>query len=478
MLVFDLGNIKKYIGDRLLLNIDRLLLYTEDRIGLVGLNGSGKTTLLNIIAGITEPDEGEVKVFGSWGYITQLDDAEAGGSELSGGEITLAKINSALAGDSHFLLADEPTSNLSYKHIEELTRRLKRSKCGMLVISHDRVFLNDICDKIIEIENSKLTEYNGNYDFYRDAKALEDEHRWEAYESYAAEKSRLTQSMRQIKEKAQKMKHTPKRMGNSEARLHKGEVKQRAGKVAKTAKIIEGRLGLLEEVKKPVIAPVTRITPPENRKLYAKNAIEGSNIYKAFGSRVILENAAFAVANPSRTALLGENGVGKTTLLRMILEKDVSIRCASGLKIAYFAQNLDILDPSESILDNVAKTSVYSQAMCRGLLARMLFFREDVFKKVSVLSGGERVKAALCKIFASDVNMLILDEPNNYLDLNSMEALESLIRDYEGCLLMVTHDRSLINLADRLLILEDKRIGAFQGNYAQYISSIKNQTLF
>jgi len=472
-----LRNIKKFIGDRLLLSTDRLMLYTEDRIGLAGLNGSGKTTLLNIIAGYTEPDEGQVKAYGSWEYVTQLDDPDSNNACLSGGEITLGKISKALASDCHFLLADEPTSNLSLKHVEELTRRLKKARCGILLISHDRVFLNEICDKIIEIENGALTEYGGNYDFYKKAKALENERRREAYENYAAEKERLTESVKQLKDKAKGMKHTPKRMGNSEARLHKGEIKQRAGYVAKAAKGIEGRLGMLDEVKKPVIAPVTRITPPESRRLYAKIAIEGSDVHKAFGSRVILEQASFTVTNPSKTVLLGENGAGKTTLLRMILENDPSVKCASGLKIAYFAQNLDILDPSKSILDNVAETSAYSQAMCRGLLARMLFFREDVFKKVSVLSGGERVKAALCKIFASDVNMLILDEPNNYLDLHSMEALESLIRDYEGCLLMVTHDRSLINLADRLLVLENKEIITFQGNYMEYIEYVKNHKL-
>ena len=451
------------------MNIDWLPLYTEDRIGLAGINGSGKTTLLNIIAGRTQPDEGTVRVLGSWEYITQLDESASDSAHLSGGEITLDKINNALADDCHFLLADEPTSNLSIKHVEELTKRLKRAQCGILLISHDRVLLNEICNKIIELENGKLTEYSGNYDFYRQAKLLENEQRWDAYESYAAEKSRLTESVRQLKDKAKSMKHAPKRMGNSEARLYKGAIKQRAGYVARNAKTLESRLGMLKEVKKPVIAPITRITPPENRKLYAKIAVEGVNVNKSFGSRVVLENVNFTVANPSKTALIGENGTGKTTLLRMIMDADASIRCASGLKIAYFAQNLDILDPSKSILENITQTSVYSSATCRGLLARMLFFREDVFKKVSVLSGGERVKAALCKIFASDVNMLILDEPNNYLDLHSMEALESLIRDYEGCLLIVTHDRSLVNLADRLLVLENKGISSFQGNYADFM---------
>ena len=466
MLVLELKNIKKYIGDRLLLNIERLPLYTEDRIGLAGLNGSGKTTLLNIIARRIEPDEGTVKAWGSWEYITQLDELDS--THLSGGEITLAKINKAMSNECHFLLADEPTSNLSLKHVEELTRRLQRANCGILLISHDRMLLNEICHKIIELENGNLTEYGGNYDFYKQAKALEDEQRWEAYENYAAEKSRLTESVRQLKEKGKSMKHAPKRMGNSEARLHKGAIKQRAGYVSRNAKTIESRLEMLKEVKKPVIAPVTRITPPESSRLYAKIAIEGVNVNKSFGSRVILDNVSFTVTNPSKTALIGENGTGKTTLLRMIMDREASIRRASGLKTAFFAQNLDILDPAKSILENVTDTSAYSSAMCRGLLARMLFFREDVFKKVSVLSGGERVKAALCKIFASDVNMLILDEPNNYLDLQSMEALESLIRDYEGCLLMVTHDRSLINLADRLLILENRQINAFQGNYAEY----------
>jgi macrolide transport system ATP-binding/permease protein len=468
LLVFELSNIKKYIGGRLILDIDRLSLYVEDRIGLVGLNGSGKTTLLNIIAERAEPDDGRVQVYGSWEYITQLDEPGADNAGMSGGEITLAKINAAMADHCHFLLADEPTGNLSLKRVEELTKRLRNADCGMLIISHDRMFLNDLCDKIIELENGRLKEYAGNYDFYKKAKALEDEQRWEAYNNYTAEKRRLTESMRRLKEKAKGMKHAPKRMGNSEARLYKGEIKQRAGDVARAAKIIESRAGLLEEVKKPVIAPSTCITPPENRRLYSKIAVEGRNVYKAFGSRVILRNTDFIVTNPSKTALLGENGAGKTTLLRMILDGDPSIRCASGLKPAYFTQNLDILDPSKSVLDNVVETSAYSQAMCRGLLARMLFFGEDVFKKASVLSGGERVKAALCKIFASDVNMLILDEPNNYLDLSSMDALESMIRDYKGCLLIVTHDRSLMNLADRLLILENKEIHAFQGDYWEY----------
>ena len=455
------------------MDVDRLSLYTEDRIGLVGLNGSGKTTLLNIIAGRTEPDEGQVKAWGSWEYITQLEEQNPACACLSGGEITLDKINSALADDCHFLLADEPTSNLSIRHIEELTKRLSKARRGILLISHDRILLNKICNKVIEIENGKLRPYSGNYDYYKQTKALEDEQRWEAYESYAAEKSRLTESMRNIKDKAKSMKRAPKRMGKSEARLHRGEIRQRSGHVAKSAKIIDSRLEMLEQVKKPVIAPITRITPPEGRKLYAKVAIEGANVHKAFGSRVILANAGFIVTNPSKTALLGENGVGKTTLLRMILDGDASIKRAYGLRIAYFAQNLDILDPSKSILDNVLETSAYSQEMCRGLLARMLFFREDVFKKVSVLSGGERVKAALCKIFASDVNMLILDEPNNYLDLHAMEALESLIRNYEGCLLMVTHDRSLIDLADMILIMEHKGITTFQGNYTDYIEIYK-----
>ncbi|MDR1560072.1 MAG: ATP-binding cassette domain-containing protein, partial [Clostridiales bacterium] len=313
MLVFELSSIKKYIGGRLLLDINRLSLYSEDRIGLVGLNGSGKTTLLNIIAGRDEPDEGRVKAYGSWEYITQLDESESDNTGMSGGEITLAKINAAMADDRHFLLADEPTSNLSLKRVEELTKRLRKASCGMLIISHDRMFLNDLCDKIIELENGQLKAYGGNYDFYKQAKALENEQRWEAYENYAAEKQRLTESVRQLKEKAKSMKHAPKRMGNSEARLYRGEIKQRAGNVAKAAKIIEGRAGLLEEVKKPVIPSVTRITPPESRRLYAKNAIEGRNVHKAFGERVILDNADFTVTNPSKTALLGENGAGKTT---------------------------------------------------------------------------------------------------------------------------------------------------------------------
>jgi len=467
-ILLEISNLKKYFGDRLILDIEQLTVYSGDKIGLVGLNGAGKTTLLKIIYGDCQADEGTITKIGEIGYINQLEAPEAADEFLSGGEKTWLKIQQAMEAEPHLLLADEPASNLSLSHIQALRKKLTYYKGSFILISHDRQLLNSVCGKIIEIEKGRLTTYSGNYDFYRRQKELEEAQAWEKYESYIGEKERLESRVRQIKQKSAGTK-LPRRMGNSEARLHINSVKESAKKVSQNVKMIESRLNKLEEVKKPVIASHTRIDVPAGCNLYAKTAVEVSKLSKAFGGNILFSDVSMRIPTGSKTAMIGENGCGKTTLVKMILDKAPGVRQAEGLRIAYFSQDMDIVDMNKTIYDNVAGESSRSQEDIRAVLARLLFRREEVFKKAGVLSGGELVKLSLAKLFCKDVNMLILDEPNNYLDIYSLEALDGMIRDYSGTILIVTHDESLISLANRLLIFKNKSLITFEGSYSEYL---------
>ena len=183
----------------------------------------------------------------------------------------------------------------------------------------------------------------------------------------------------------------------------------------------------------------------------------------------MFRNSNFQIYNGSKVALIGDNGAGKTTLLKMILDKSPNINISKKANIGYFSQGLDILDVNKSILDNILECSVYEQVEARNMLARLLFKKEDVYKKVNVLSGGERVKVSLAKILLSDFNILILDEPTNYLDINSIEVLEEALLDYEGTLLFVSHDKRLVqSVADSILYIEDNMINTFDGNLLEF----------
>jgi len=204
-------------------------------------------------------------------------------------------------------------------------------------------------------------------------------------------------------------------------------------------------------------------------QLHRKIVIRGSNVCKAFGTKLIFNHANFAIYNSWKVALLGPNGSGKSTLLQMLLASDPTIEIAHGARIGYFSQDLSILDEKRSILDNVMETSIYDQSFVRVLLARLLIKGTAVDKQVKVLSGGERVKVAFAKILTQDYNFLILDEPTNYLDLDSLEVLEQALIEYPGTVLFVSHDRRFINnVAQQIMIIKEHKITTFQGSYIEY----------
>lgn len=487
MLLIECSKIKKYFGDRLILDVDHLKIYSEDRIGIVGRNGVGKTTLINILSQRLEPDEGWIKLYGGAGYISQLESpdsknisgemaskfgVEATWNEyMSGGEKTRFKLAKALDNENLMVFADEPTSNMDIEGIELMEEKFREYEGALIIISHDRSFLDKLCNQILEIENGKIKIYKGNYSDYRDQKTQEKERAQFEYEEYVKEKKRLEEVAYGTKQKAKNIRKTPKRMGNSEARLHKMGDQKSKFNLERTAKSVERRIEHLEVKEKPKEELEIRLDIMDSNRLHSKIIIEGKNINKAFNDKIIFKNAEFDIYNGSKVALIGPNGCGKSTLIKMIMDNDDAIRIAQGAKIGYFNQDMNMLDKNLSIIENVMESSIYSENFARLLLARLLFKGEEIYKKVDILSGGERVKVSFAKILLQDINLLILDEPTNYVDINSLEVIEETLKEYDRTLLFVSHDRRFVDaVANQIMIITDQRIKMFTGNYTEYLA--------
>jgi len=490
MLNLEINNLKKYFGDKLILEIDNLKVYSEDKIGIVGVNGAGKSTLLNILCRKLQADEGSIKHYGNYSYISQLEEPNynvkdnelfskfnlknKNNNDLSGGEKTRFKIAEAFSEKSSILFADEPTSNLDISAVKMFEEMLVKFDGGVMLVSHDRELLDSVCNKILEIENGKVKLYDGNYSDFIKQKERERKRKEFEYNEYVKEKERLSKAASEIEGKTVSMRKAPKRMGNSEARLHRkmGNQKSKA-KLDKTRKSIYSRIEHLEAKEKVVNTEKANIDFEALNKVHSRVVITGEHINKAFGKRIIFNNAEFEIFSGAKVALIGDNGCGKTTLIKMILNCEEKIKISKALKIGYFSQDLGILDESKTVLYNVMKTSVYDEAFARLILSRLLFKREDVYKQVSVLSGGERVKLSFAKIILTGSNILILDEPTNYLDLYSIEALEEVLKDYDGTILFVSHDRKFIKkVATDILTIKNHAINTFRGGYDEYLKFI------
>jgi len=490
MLLVECKNLKKSYGDRLnrlILDIENLCIYDEDRIGIVGVNGAGKTTLLKLLSQRIEPDEGWIKLYGKCSYISQIDPPEKETIQpemaskfkvpqtyresMSGGEKTRFKLAVGLSSNNAIIFADEPTSNMDIEGIQLIENSLSGFSGALVLISHDRDLLDSLCNKIIEIEGGKIKTYSGNYSEYIKQKTEERERAQFEYEQYVKEKKRLERVMISTREKVKSMRKTPRRMGNSEARLHKMGNQKAKANLERAVKNVETRIQHLEVKEKPTKIEKIKLDIEDVQKIYSKVIIEVNRLNKSFGEKVIFKDAQFHLENGAKAGLIGPNGCGKTTLLKMILNQEPQIKIAPTVKIGYFSQELSILEENKSILENVMAESVYEESFVRILLARLLFKGDSVYKKVGVLSGGERVKASFAKIICSDFNLLILDEPTNYLDLNSLEVVEEVLREYKHTLLFVSHDRRFINsVADQIMIIEDHKIKTFKGSYEEYMA--------
>jgi macrolide transport system ATP-binding/permease protein len=509
MLLLSCDKISKTFGIRKIFDDVSIKIYSGDRIGLVGANGSGKTTLLKILAGIDSPDDGQVKAYTLISYIRQQDDGvpevacslphhlvegrltgtlgvdpENFHSGMSGGEKSRARF--ILSYDTHagLLIADEPTSNMDMEATSVIERELQAFSGALLLVSHDRSLMDRLCTSIIEIAEGKLRFFSGNYTQYISQRDELYNRRKFEYESYVKEKKRLVERVQERVENTRSVRKAPKRMGNSEARLHRRSATEIQETLNKSIDAMRTRIDHLEVKERPQDLPQVKLSidPPHNP--VSSVAIKAKSLNMGFDGFSLLKDASFEIPTRKRTALIGNNGAGKTTLVELMINSEAlsnlsnnaekSMVKAPGVKIGYFSQDFSQLDDTKTILENVMEGSTKPEHEIRTILARLLIARDEVFKKVSVISGGEKVKVSLAKILVSDANFLIMDEPTNYLDVFSMEALEQVLYDYTGTMLIISHDRKFIeNVAQRLLIIENNTIQSFEGSMEEYCEDQK-----
>ena len=518
---FDL---EKKILDGLTFQID-----TGERVGLLGRNGAGKTTLFKILTGELDYDSGTVQIasgrrvglisqipvypagytvedvlqtafarmfrmkdemdalalrmeqgasdeatlrrygelnarfegLGGWDTDTAVNKVSNGLSisdemrtrlfeRLSGGEKTRVNLGRLILEDTDVLLLDEPTNHLDLQATEWLEEYLRKFRGTVVTISHDRYFLDRTVTRIIEIQDGKAEFYSGNYSFY----AIEKERRYqERMKQYLKEQAKIQQL-----EKAAEQMHLWAFMGNDA--LHK------------RAFSMEKRIERMRTTQKPTKA--RRLEARfQSREFKGDEVLQIKGVSKAFGERRLFEDVYLRVEGGERIALLGENGTGKTTLLNMLVGLDSPdagmIRLGPSVKAAYLPQVIHFAHPERSILDTMLYELDITPQSARNRLAAYQFTSEDVFKSVSVLSGGELSRLRLCMLMDESINLLILDEPTNHLDIDSREWLEQAVEEFDGTLLFVSHDRYFINrFATRVWELEDHAITDYPMGFMQY----------
>lgn len=474
-------NISMSFGTRELFHIDKLEVHEGDKIGLVGLNGSGKSTLLRLINGDLTPDEGRIKLNCTPTYFSQLSDEHindtADPKELSlfgvqnleirdtssGGENTRLRLAELFSQSGTLFLLDEPTSHLDEDGFEYLDYRLALLD-SFILISHDRELLDRRCNIIIEIEAGEIQTYSGNYSSYCEQKKQAFERASFEYAQYTDEIKRLSLAYKKKKEQAKKAAKRPRSLSSSEAkaiefsaptRSPKGKAKSMERSAENIKKRIE-HMNIKEKPRElPQMRPIFSLTDPPRNPII----IEAEQLSFSYpNGKEVFRNATFRLLRDSRTVLLGENGSGKTTLIRLILEGEL-VRIVPKAKIGYLKQDLSDLRPDKTVLENVTEISIQSTSIVRTVLARLLFTAGDIQKPVSVLSGGERVRLAFARILVSNANVLILDEPTNYLDIPSIEAVQSLLSEYEGTMLFTSHDSAFVRaIATNAVVIRDKQI--------------------
>ena len=371
-------------------------------------------------------------------------------STLSGGEKTKAALCKLLLQRPELMILDEPTNHLDYKTIDWLENFLTNAKCTLIVVSHDRYFLDKICTSIWDVQHKKVTPYKGNYTKYRVLKAERIENQTRAYEKQQKEIEKLTDYIARNKVRAS------------------------------TADMAKSREKMLERMD-VINAPQADERPPRFNFTYSNDPSEFpltiQNFTFGYDEKALLNNVNLQIRRGQKVALLGLNGTGKSTLIRRIASQNPydlgKIVFGKNVRFGFYDQENVNLDGNLRVLDQLwFDNTRMSQTDVRSLLAQVTLGADDVYKLVKELSGGERAKLGLAMLMAKDNNLLLLDEPTNHLDLPSREALEDALKTYTGTLLVVSHDRYFVNsVATTIVELENKQLNVYPGNYDNFLAS-------
>lgn len=494
-------NIKKTLGGNTIFMNLSLEINAGERVAIVGRNGCGKTTLFKVLAGIEQPDEGRiVKAKGQViGYLhqiptfkektvfevlsqafeqlyamkerlTQLEEKMAtsvsdnvltqygslleqyelaGGYEieakiasianglkisrllqqpfeaLSGGEKTKVMLAQILLKQPDILLLDEPTNHLDLAAIEWLEDYLHYFKGTVVMISHDRAFLNRVVEKVFEIEDGDIWVSKGNYDQYVHNKEAKVAQQFAEYEEQ--------------QKKIQKMKEAIRRL-----RQWANEASPPNPDLYRKAKVMEKMLARMELVKKPKQERQMNLALKADERS-GKEVFVLRQVSHGFGDEFLFMDVNLSVFYQDRLAIVGNNGTGKSTMLKILLEEmapvDGEVKRGSNLKVGYLAQQFDQYDGNMRLIDAFRRDVSMTEYDARHLLAQFLFYGHDVFKKVGQLSGGEKMRLRLAELMVQQCNVLVLDEPTNHLDIDSREALEEAIEQFDGTIIAISHDR-------------------------------------
>lgn len=372
-------------------------------------------------------------------------------SVMSGGQKSKAQLAKLLLSGSNILLLDEPTNHLDITACEWLEKFLTEYKGAYIVISHDRYFLDKVTDTTFEMENRTLREYKGNYTRYLELKAEAREAQQRVYDRTVKEINRIEGIVEQ-----------QKRWGQEHNFITAASKQKQADR-------------LKETLEKPEDLPEAIKFTFRAKEGGANDVLTAKDLSKSFDGTAVFTNAELDIKKNTTTFILGENGCGKTTLLKILTGEyqadSGEYKYGNNIQFGYYDQAQTDLDPSKTVIDEVwDRYPGMTQTQVRSALAQFLFKGDDVFKNVGKLSGGEKARVSLLKLMLSKANMLLLDEPTNHLDIHSREALENALASYGGTLLIVSHDRYLINkLADRIVWLGKTGTVNIDGNYDRYI---------
>ncbi|PGL70156.1 ribosomal protection-like ABC-F family protein [Bacillus sp. AFS055030] len=377
---------------------------------------------------------------------------------LSGGEKTTVLLGKLLINSPDILLLDEPTNHLDMDSVEWLEDFLKNYKGIVLIVSHDRYFLDKVVTKIVEIEEMESVTYKGNYSSFVEQK-----------------EKNLQIQFEHFKEQQKKIKS----MENTVTNLRDWAMRADNNKFFKRAASIQKKLDKLNRIEKPVFEKENMKLEFKGSKRSGNETIKAMAISKSYEEKLLFKDADLLVNYGERVGLIGPNGSGKTTFLKMLLSEEKSdngvVKLGANVLSAYLPQKINFNNEEMTVLECFREDISIPEGKAREYLSKFMFYKQSVFKKVKFLSGGERIRLKLGMLLFKDINLLILDEPTNHLDIDSIETLEEALDDFKGTIFFISHDRYFINkMSQRVIAIEDYEFKSYLGNYDDY-KSIKEE---